>query len=145
VLSMQPVLLSVLALYIALKAQKVRKKPLLIVHAALEATRLPRYKASPEDIHKTVIIVCKALNRLGLSGSCLIRALTTGRLLSGHAGLTLNIGFYENHSHDNNLPPEGHAWVCLNGKNMSDPAALLGELDSLQISQSVNLSEISLQ
>jgi hypothetical protein len=66
----------------------------------------------------------RASRYIGLIGgldSCVTRSLVLARLLRGRGCLVICIGFKP--ERDESGAPDGHAWVCLDSVNVSDPDA----------------------
>lgn len=99
--------LTLLALFLMARAQRVRRRPVDDV-----LTRLLSYRFLPVDcpIDDALMASNRAgalAGRFGLRNSCLTRCLVAGALLSDRGGLALSIGFRPSGS----PTPAGHAWL----------------------------------
>lgn len=114
-----PLRLLVATGYLSLKAQSVTRRSILQVWDTLRTTQRPTRRFDPDQVLRSVLLVSAIARRLGFDGSCLVRALVSGRLLLGRDELQLKIGMHTRH--DSPASPAGHAWVELSGRNLSDP------------------------
>jgi len=107
----QAVLTSLLAFQAMLPAwrsQQVRHRPVVdVIHDLLGSTWLPR----------------AVLARFGGLDSCLTRALVLGALVSDQDDVVLHLGFRP--STQLRAPIDGHAWLTVQNRNVSDDTALL--------------------
>jgi hypothetical protein len=81
--------------------------PLSARRAAVEAIRCAATRAS------------RYVGYVGGLDSCVTRSLVIATLLRGRGNITLAVGFLRTTNPGGE--PEGHAWVCLDGVNVSDP------------------------
>ena len=126
------------AILLLIKSQAVKKTTLPDVLRTINETRWPDKRFAVEEVQKTVGLVCRIAGRLGLLNSCIVRTLMTARLLKGRSGLMLHIGVHKVPSvHHQGI---GHAWVELEGKNVSDFPWEVSYTRDVQIVRSFDLS-----
>lgn len=113
-------LLFVNAFYLAWLAGKaLRKTPIRDT-----LWRLCRYavvvptKVRPLDVRCAATRATRCIGRLGGLDSCLTRSLVIARLLRDRDNVSLCLGFMP--ADDPGMAITGHAWVCIDGTNISD-------------------------
>jgi hypothetical protein len=122
----QAVLTSLLAFQAMLPAwrsQQVRHRPVVdVIHDLLGSTWLPRELnlAIASGAARKALSV---LARFGGLDSCLTRALVLGALVSDQDDVVLHLGFRP--STQLRAPIDGHAWLTVQNRNVSDDTALL--------------------
>jgi hypothetical protein len=105
------------ALRLSVKAQGVRRQPLLDVVSTLVSTRsLPRGVGAGEAA-RAAGRACSRVKRWGRGlDSCLTRSLVAGALLSDQPRVVLHVGFRGARTETLH---EGHAWVTLGDRNVT--------------------------
>lgn len=76
--------------------------------------------ASPPDIRLAATRASRYIGRFGGLDSCVTRSLVIARLLRDRGDVCLRLGFMP--VDESGKAVAGHAWVCLDGVNISDPA-----------------------
>jgi hypothetical protein len=76
--------------------------------------------ARPLDIRLAATRASRHIGRLGGLDSCITRSLVIARLLRDQDDVSLHLGFMP--ADEPGKAITGHAWVCLDGANISDPA-----------------------
>ena len=100
------------ALYLTLRAQRIKNEPLDQL-----LTRLCNTRWLPTDVelNKAVdatILSGKIVAKLGRLNSCVTRSLVLATILSDRSNISIQIGFRSPHMHG----VEGHAWVLVDNK-----------------------------
>lgn len=103
--------------YLLLKSQQVDRFPIPAMWQRLTGCRWPRSTFTPEQVQHSVALASRVAKRLGLLETCLVRSLVTARLLLRQPNVRLNIALDTAVSDT----PQGHAWVEIDGRNISDP------------------------
>jgi hypothetical protein len=115
------VLLLLNALFLAWLAGRLwRGRPLCDTLRRLD--RYPVVTAAGTDLNAMRCAATRAsryIGRIGGLDSCVTRSLVLARLLRNWNSVTVVIGFRGRDAVGE--PISGHAWVCVDGKNVSDP------------------------
>ncbi len=116
--AMREVALFLHALRLSVKAQRIRRQAIGDVVARLVGTRLLPHRVSPGEANRAARRACLRVGRwAGGLNSCLTRSLVAGALLADRDDVALHVGFRQAKP----APPhEGHAWVTLAGRNVTD-------------------------
>jgi hypothetical protein len=117
------------ALPLVLAASRVISgEPVYTVLQRLTSRRLLPKRLTVEQARCGADRACRFVKRYRpLDDSCLVRALVLGTLLSDRRGVELHIGFRP--PMDGQKFAAGHAWVSVNGINVSEPGGILGTGD----------------
>lgn len=107
------------ALQLSLMAQGIRRQPLLTILVEINSQNHLPLNISPRDAQNAVEVAGSILKRFGLLNTCLTRSLAISGLLSDHDNLMLHIGFRPGTPADLQQTP-GHAWLTLDGVNVTD-------------------------
>jgi hypothetical protein len=111
-----------------------RGAPLLRVVAGLMAPALFPLKCTPNEARRAALRALRYLSKLRLvRDTCLARSLVVGVLLSHLPNVRLHIGF--DVAARRETTPSGHAWVTVDGVNVSDasPARDYSEATSIEL------------
>lgn len=111
------------AFYLTHRAQHILTTPLDQVYNQLLSQHWITGDADPTQASRCALFAASLMTRFGYDGGCLVRSLVVARLLCRKPGLMLHIGFHPAAG----LPepaPVGHAWIMLDGVNLSDHSPL---------------------
>jgi hypothetical protein len=111
-----------------------RGAPLLRVVARLMAQPLLPFKCNPNEARRAALRALRYLSKLRLvTDTCVARSLVVGVLLSHLPNVRLHIGF--DVAGGRETAPSGHAWVTVDGVNVSDasPARDYSEATSIEL------------
>jgi hypothetical protein len=122
--------------YLLVKSQRVATEPVLTVWHRLAALRWPDRPFEAQPVQRSLLLACRIARRLGLLETCLVRSLVTARLLMGHPDVRLNIGMDTGASQT----PQGHAWVEVEGANISDPPGVQVS-GTMRVTHRIDLSD----